>query len=174
MLGVGGTNTGKIGILFSEWFYWWRQTWRHMLFWGGGHAVQHAQLSQSENKPMPPALEVWGLNYWGSAKQIIFNMIWYMLWFRNMHAICCSCSVTQLRDPMWPHGLQHTRPHHLPEFAQVHVHCIGNAIQPSHPLVPSSPSAPNLSEHQGLFQLIIWEILEISSGKLETSRELST
>ena len=25
-------------------------------------------------------------------------------------------------------------PHHLPEFAQVHVHCIGDAIQPSHPL----------------------------------------
>ena len=35
-------------------------------------------------------------------------------------------------------------PHHLPEFAQVHqvyVHCIGNAIQPSHLLMPSSPSA---------------------------------
>ena len=30
-------------------------------------------------------------------------------------------------------------PHHLLEFAQVHVHCIGDAIQPSHPLTPSSP-----------------------------------
>ena len=27
--------------------------------------------------------------------------------------------------------------HHLLEFAQVHVHCIGDAIQPSHPLTPS-------------------------------------
>ena len=45
-------------------------------------------------------------------------------------------------------------PHHLPEFAQVHVHCIGGAIQPSHPLTPSSPSALNLSQHQGLFQWI--------------------
>ena len=27
-------------------------------------------------------------------------------------------------------------PHHLPKFAQVHVHCIGDAIQPSHPLMP--------------------------------------
>ena len=40
--------------------------------------------------------------------------------------------------------------HHLPEFAQVHVHCVGDAIQPSHPLPPPSPPAFNLSQHQGL------------------------
>ena len=45
-------------------------------------------------------------------------------------------------------------PHHLPEFAQVHVHCIGETIQPSHPLMTSSPSAFNLSQHQGLFQWV--------------------
>ena len=45
-------------------------------------------------------------------------------------------------------------PHHLPKFAQVHVHCIGDAIQPSHPLMPSSPTALNLSQHQGLFQWV--------------------
>ena len=39
--------------------------------------------------------------------------------------------------------------HQLPEFTQVHV---GDAIQPSHPLSPSSPPALNLSQHQGLFQ----------------------
>ena len=44
--------------------------------------------------------------------------------------------------------------HHLPDFAQVHVHCIGDAIQPSHPLLPPSPSAFNLSQHQGLFQWV--------------------
>ena len=43
---------------------------------------------------------------------------------------------------------------HLPKFAQVHVHCIGDAIQPSHPLLPSSPSALNCSQHQGLFQWV--------------------
>ena len=43
-------------------------------------------------------------------------------------------------------------PHHLPELAQVHVHFIGDAIQPSHPLMLSSASALNLSQHQGLFQ----------------------
>ena len=29
--------------------------------------------------------------------------------------------------------------YHLPKFAHVHAHCIGDAIQPSHPLTPSSP-----------------------------------
>ncbi|CAN0486505.1 unnamed protein product [Rangifer tarandus platyrhynchus] len=41
-------------------------------------------------------------------------------------------------------------PHHLPKFAQVHVHCIGDTIQPFHPLMPSSPSALSLSQHLGL------------------------
>ena len=34
--------------------------------------------------------------------------------------------------------------HHLPKFAQVHVHCVGDAIQPSHLLMPSSPFAFSL------------------------------
>ena len=43
--------------------------------------------------------------------------------------------------------------HYLPEFAQIHVHCVNDAIQPSHSL--SSPSlAPSLSQHQGLFQWV--------------------
>ena len=46
--------------------------------------------------------------------------------------------------------------HHLLKFAQVHVHCIGDAIQPSHSLRPSSPSALSLSQHQGHFQGVLW------------------
>ena len=42
----------------------------------------------------------------------------------------------------------------LPEFGQAHVHCIGDAIQPSHPLSPTSPPALSLSQHQGLFQWV--------------------
>ena len=45
--------------------------------------------------------------------------------------------------------------HHLPESAQVHFHCISDAVQPSHPLTPSSPSALNNSQHQGLFQSVV-------------------
>jgi len=43
--------------------------------------------------------------------------------------------------------------HQLPEFAQTHVHWIGDAIQPSHPVSSSSPPAPNPSQHQGLLHL---------------------
>ena len=44
--------------------------------------------------------------------------------------------------------------HHLPEFAQTHVHWVSDTIQPSHPLSPSSPFAFNPSQHQGLFQWV--------------------
>ena len=72
---------------------------------------------------------------------------------------CCRCSVTQLCptlcDPMNCSSPGLPVPHHLLEFAQVHVHCISDAIQPSHPLMPSSPSALDLSQHQGLFQRVV-------------------
>ena len=41
--------------------------------------------------------------------------------------------------------------HQLPEFTQTHVHRVGDAIQPSHPLSSPSPPTFNLSQHQGLF-----------------------
>ena len=44
--------------------------------------------------------------------------------------------------------------HYLLEFAQTHIHWVSDAIQPSHPLSPSSPPTLNLSQHQGLFQWI--------------------
>ena len=55
-------------------------------------------------------------------------------------------------DSLWPHGMQHIR---LPCSSQspneVHVHGISDAIQPSHPLMPPSPSALNLSQNQDFF-----------------------
>ena len=42
--------------------------------------------------------------------------------------------------------------HQLPQFTQTHVHRVSDAIQPSHPLSSPSPSAPNPSQHQSLFQ----------------------
>ena len=42
--------------------------------------------------------------------------------------------------------------HQLLKFTQTHVHRVGDAIQPSHPLLSPSPPAPNPSQHQGLFQ----------------------
>ena len=73
--------------------------------------------------------------------------------------LCCCFSVAQvgltLCNPMDSSMPDLPVPHHLPEFAQVHVHCIDDAIQPSYPLTPSFPSALDLSQHQGLFQWVI-------------------
>ena len=44
--------------------------------------------------------------------------------------------------------------HYLPEFAQTHVHWVGDSIQPSYPLSSPSPPALNLSQHQGLSQWV--------------------
>ena len=67
-------------------------------------------------------------------------------------------SVTQscptLCDPM-NHSMPGLPVHHqFPEFTQTHVHRVGDAIQPSHPLSSPSPPAPNPSPHQGLFQWV--------------------
>ena len=72
---------------------------------------------------------------------------WLMLLFS--HQVMCDSSRSHGRStPGFP------APHHLPDFAQVHVHWIGDATQPFHPMLPSSPSALNLSEHQGFFQWV--------------------
>ena len=52
--------------------------------------------------------------------------------------------------------------HQLPEFTQTHVHQVGDAIEPSHPLLSPSPPAPNPSQNQGLFQ---WSQLFAWSGQ---------
>ena len=58
--------------------------------------------------------------------------------------------------PLQPHGLQHTRlpcPSPTPELAQTHDHQVGDAIQPSHPLLSPSPPAFSLPQHQVLFPM---------------------
>ena len=68
----------------------------------------------------------------------------------------CCCSVAQpcpaLCDPMDCSTPGYPVHHQLLEIAQTHVHCVGDAIQPSHPLSSPSPPTFNLSQHQGLFQ----------------------
>ena len=72
----------------------------------------------------------------------------------------CCCSVTQsclthgrsLCDPMDCSTPGFPVLHYLLQFAQTHIHCVGDAIQPSHPLSPPSPPALNLSRHHSLSQ----------------------
>ena len=62
--------------------------------------------------------------------------------------------------------------HYLLEFAQIHVHWVGDAVLPSHPLLPSLPPGFNLSQHQGVFQWVSshlkrpWSLLKLMSIKL--------
>ena len=42
--------------------------------------------------------------------------------------------------------------HQFPEVTQTHVHRVGDAIQPSKPLLSPSPPALNLSQHQDLLK----------------------
>ena len=44
--------------------------------------------------------------------------------------------------------------HQLLEFTQTHVHWVGDAIQPPHPLSSPSPPTFNRSQHQGLFKWV--------------------
>jgi len=44
--------------------------------------------------------------------------------------------------------------HQLPEHTQTHIHWVGDAVQPSHPLLSSSPPAFNPSQYQSLFQWV--------------------
>ena len=71
-------------------------------------------------------------------------------------SVAQSCPT--LCDPM-----NHSTPglpvhHQLPEFTQTPVHRVGDAIQPSHPLLSLSPPVPNSSQHQSfpMSQLFTW------------------
>ena len=69
--------------------------------------------------------------------------------------ISFSCSVgSTLCNPMDCRMPGFPVHHQLLNLAQTHVHWISDAIQPSHPLLSSSPPAFNLAWHQGLFQWV--------------------
>ena len=80
---------------------------------------------------------------------------WHVYWLETRGL---SCSVTQLCltlcDPVDCSTPGFPVHHQLLELAQTHVHRVSDAIQPSHPLLPSSPPAFSLSPHQGLFQWV--------------------
>ena len=61
---------------------------------------------------------------------------------------CCAtlCDVVICSTPPFPVL-------YISNFAQTHVHWVGCAIQPSHPLLPLSPPALNLTQHQHLFPM---------------------
>ena len=77
---------------------------------------------------------------------ILFSYVW-----RIVSAVVQLLNRVWLCDPMDCSMPGFPDLHHLLEFAQIHVHSVSDAIQPSRRPLPAS-SAPGLSQHQGLFQ----------------------
>ena len=73
------------------------------------------------------------------------------LYFYQFSSVAQSCPTPC--DPMDCSTQGFPFLHYHLEFAQTHVHWVGDTIQPSHPLLSPSP-AFNLSQHQGLFQWV--------------------
>ena len=74
-------------------------------------------------------------------------------WVHQFSSVTQSCPT--LGDPMDCSTPGLPVHHQLPEFTQTHVHWVGDAIQPFHPLQLSpSPPAFSLSQHQGLFKWV--------------------
>ena len=69
--------------------------------------------------------------------------------FSSVSQLCLTfCNPVDWSTPGFPVH------HQLPELAQAHVHWVGDAIQPSHPLLSPSLPAFNLSQRQDLFQWV--------------------
>ena len=100
----------------------------------------------------PPS---WALDLNSSLKSF-FSTYW--LWAMSYVLYCCYCSVAK-SCPTLCYPMDCSTPgfpvlHYLLEFSQIHVHWVSDAIQLSLPLLSLSPSALNLSQHQGLSQWV--------------------
>ena len=88
--------------------------------------------------------------------------------------ILFSCSTVS--SSLQSHGLQHARhpyPLHLPELAQSHVHWVGDAIQPSHPLLLLPLSFPTSGSFPESVLLIRWPKYWRFSFSIKPSNEYS-
>ena len=83
----------------------------------------------------------------GEKSPMNISKIYYQI--RSVAQLCLTlCDPMNCSTPCLPVR------HQLPEFTQTHVHRVGDAIQPSHPLSSPSPLAPNPSQHQSLLQWV--------------------
>ena len=86
---------------------------------------------------------------------------------RCTFAVACSLSRPTLCDPMDCSMPGSPVPHYLLEFDQAPVHWVSDAIQPFHPLLPPSPPALNLPQHQGLFQCSSHQVAKVLGPQLQ-------
>ena len=92
--------------------------------------------------------------------------------FSSVQFSSVAQSCPTLCDPMNRSTLGLPVQHQPLEFTKTHVHRVGDAIQPSHPLSSPSPPAPNPSQHQGLFQWVnssheVAKVLEFTQDSVQ-------
>ena len=130
----------------------------HKESWGQIKEMQalHIPWSSSANTPLNHGYKTshqMPLRLGDTAVKALFS-ISHFAW-QNNKVILFFSSVTQLYltlcDPMDCSIPGFPVHHQLPELTQIHVHRVGDAIQPSHPLPSPSSPAFSLSQHQGLF-----------------------
>ena len=111
-----------------------------------------------------------------SQQEMCQNLGWELpksvpLIFRNHSAQFSSVaqSCPTLCDPMNCSTPGLPVHHQLPEFTQIHVHRVHDAIQPSHPRSSPSPPALNPSQHQSLFQSVnsLHEVAKVLEFQLQ-------
>ena len=105
--------------------------------------------------PIPPSIRVF-------SNESILHMRWPKYWvqlflimqlFSSVSSLVAQSCLT-LCDPMDCSTPGFHVHHQLPELTQTHVHWIGDAIQPSHPLSSPSPPTFNLPQHQAVFKWV--------------------
>ena len=108
----------------------------------------------------------------------IIIISWFFFVYKYFDWKHYPCFVVPLLSRVQPVATPWTVAHHASlsftisqSFAQTRVRWVDDAIQPSHPLSPSSPPALNLSQHQGLFQWVssLYQVAKVLEHTLLTS-----
>ena len=100
-------------------------------------------VHEPEIEPMSPASHGRSLTLGPWAKCLRAIRFFEVVQFSSVTQSCLTlCNPMNCSTPGLPVR------HQLPEYTQTHVHQVGDAIQPSHPLSSPFPPAPNPSQHQ--------------------------
>ena len=128
--------------------------------WGRSPGVGNGKLLQFSCLETPMDRGTW----WASVYRVAKSQTWMSTCAHtHIHCVCYimyqfssvqSLSHVWLFATPWIAAPQPPLHRQLPEFTPSHVHWVGDAIQPSHPLASPSPPAPNPSQHQSLFQWV--------------------
>ena len=106
--------------------------------------VQISDIIYGQKNQKSNSCSIW--SFFGHLERI------WMSSFSQVSSVIQSCPA--LCDPMDCSTPGLPVHHQLPELTQTHVHRVGDAIQPSHPLSFPSPPTFNPSQHQGVFKWV--------------------